>query len=256
MMYSDFQGYSVGYGTRVDIFGPSNPASKIDDNLKQALINGPSEAEARQASRQIIDRHITPPLRARLKSAMAGKNVCITQSQFDGLCMAAYGNPQSAYQMTDQLVEAGSKAPDGKPPRADIARIWANSVSANANQRNAEAQFVMTGEVPSSVRIRTPEQLMRDGIESDRQAVANARARNPAYPWKSSLGNGPQTGQRVDAAYGRPTPTQLAQWERSYYLNTGQQAPGTTLTTQQLAAKHGSSHQGANNPPNQPTQTA
>ena len=256
MMYSDFQGYSVGYGTRIDIFGPNNPASKIDDNLKQALANGPSEAEARQASRQIIDRHITPPLRARLKSAMAGKNVCITQSMFDGLCMAAYGNPQSAYQMADQLVEAGAKAADGKPPRADIARIWANSVSANANQRNAEAQFVMTGEVPSSVRLKSPEQLMRDGIEADRQAVANARARNPAYPWRSPLGNGPQTGQRVDAAYGRPTPTQLSQWERSYYLNTGQQAPGTTLTPQQLAAKHGSPHQGGNNPPNQPTQVA
>ena len=254
MMYSDFQGYSIGYGTRIDIFGPGNPASKLDDNLKQALLNGPSESEARQASRQIIDRHITPPLRARLKQRMAGKNVCITQSMFDGLCMIAFGSPASAYDCADKLVDAGAAAADGKPTRADIAKIWGNSVTANPSNRNAEAQFVMTGEVPPSIKIKSSEELKKAGIDSDRQAVTNNRARNPAYPWRSSLGNGPSNGQRVDAAYGKPTAQQLAQWERSYYLNTGQQAPGTTLTTQQLAAKHGSPHQGGNVPPNQPTQ--
>jgi hypothetical protein len=187
---------------------------------------------------------------------MAGKNVCITQSMFDGLCMIAFGNPASAYNCADQLVDAGAKAADGKPPKADIARIWANSVTANPSNRNAEAQFVMTGEVPSSIKLKTSEQLMKDGIAADNVAVTKAQARNPAYPWKSKLGNGPQTGQRVDASYGKPTPDQLAQWERSYFLNTGQAAPGSTLTVAQLGDKYGSAHKGGNVPPNAPTQVA
>jgi hypothetical protein len=256
MMYADFQGYSIGYGTRIDIFGPGNPASKLDDNLKQALLNGPSEAEARLASRQIIDRHISPPLRARLKSAIGDKNVCITQSMFDGLCMAAFGNPASAYNMADALVASGARSADGKPTKEDIAKIWANSVTANPSNRNAEAQFVMTGEVPPSIKIKSAEQLMKDGVNADKTAVLKGQARNPAYPWKSKLGNGPVTGQRVDASYGKPTSEQLAQWERSYYLNTGQPAPGTQLAESQLSTKYGAAHKDGNVPPNAPTQVA
>lgn len=256
MMYADFQGYSIGYGTRIDIFGPGNPASKIDDNLKQALLNGPSEAEARQISRQIIDRHMTPPLRARLKSAIGNKNVCITQSMFDGLCLAAFGNPESAYKMADELAASGARSADGKPAKEDIAKIWANSVTANPSNRNAEAQFVMTGEVPPSIKIKSAEELMKKGVEADRTAVLKGQARNPAYPWKTKLGNGSQNAQRVDASYGKPTPEQLAQWERSYYLNTGKPAPGTQLSENQLSAKYGSAHKDGNVPPNAPTPVA
>lgn len=57
----------------------------------------------------------------------------------------------------------------------------------------------------------------------------------------------------VDSEYGKPTSDQLAQYERSYYLNTGKAAPGTTLTVEQLRIKYGPPHTGGNSPPNAPT---
>lgn len=63
-----------------------------------------------------------------------------------------------------------------------------------------------------------------------------------------------QYSQRgIDAEYGKPTSEQLTQYERSYYLNTGKAAPGTTLTVEQLRIKYGSPHTGGNSPPNAPT---
>lgn len=250
MMYSDFQGYSVGYGTRVDIFGPGNPNSRLDRNLQEALVRGPSEPEARQASRQVIDRHVTPGVRNRLRQQM-DDSTCITQAQFDALCMAAYGNPSQANNMTDQLVAAAKQSPDGRASNADVARIWANAGYVNdANQRNQEAQFALTGQPPPGVRVKTADELAREGMEADRRAVLNNRARNPAYgEWRGEYGNGPQSGARVQAAYGRPTNTQQEQWERSYYLNTGQTAPNSRLSQDQLAARYGAPQVAGNSPP-------
>ena len=248
MMYSDNQGYSVGYGTRVDIFGPSNPNSRIDRNLQEALVRGPSESEARQASRQITDRHVTPDVRTRLKQQMEGKNVCITQAQFDALCMAAYGNPSQANNMTDQLVDAAAKSPDGRASNADVARIWANSrYSDDGNQRNAEAQYALTGNVPPGVRMKTPEQLAAEGQAADLRAVRDNRAQNPQYSsWRSELGNGPQTGTRVDPAFGARSSMQRDQYERSYYLNNGQAPPGSRYTADQLSSRYGAPQTGGN----------
>lgn len=61
------------------------------------------------------------------------------------------------------------------------------------------------------------------------------------------------TRRGVDSEYGRANPEQMVQYERSYYLNTGQPAPGTTLTVEQLRAKYGAPHTGGNSPPNAPT---
>jgi len=257
MMYSDFQGYSIGYGTRVDIWGPSNPASKIDDNLKQALLAGPSEAEARLASRQIVDRHIAPGVLKTLTGAMAGKNVCITQSQIDALIMAAYGNPAQANNMAKQLVASGLSAPDGKPTNADIASIWANSSYSNsANQRSSEAKYAMTGSANADTKSSSAAQLMASGVKSDEVAIKNSKARNPRDQWVTALGNGPKTGNKSDAMYGKPTAQQFGQWERSCYLNTGNVPYGANLTAAQLRDKYGAPHTSGNVPPSTPTAPA
>lgn len=253
MMYADFQGYSVGYGTRVDIFGPGNTASKIDDSLKKALLAGPSEAEARLASRQIVDRHVTPSVINTLKKESTGKNVCLTQSHIDALIMAAYGNPGQANEMARKLVASGAAQADGKPRKEDIASIWANSGYSNsANQRNSEAKFAMTGKPNSDARSLSAGQLKTQGIKADETAVRNNKARNPQNPWPTPLGNGPQTGTKSDTSYGKPSTQQLAQWERSAYLNTGAVPTGSSLTVTQLRDKYGAPHTDGNVPPGAP----
>jgi len=255
MMYSDFQGYSVGYGTRVDIFGPGNPASKIDANLKQALLAGPSEAEARLASRQIIDRHITPGVVNTLakEKAAAGKEVCITQAHIDALIIAAYGNPSAANGMAKELVASGARSADGKPTNEDIARIWANGKYSNSSgQRNNEASYAMTGKQNGDSKSGDPIKQMNAGVKADEAAIRNNKARNPDTPWPGTLGNGPQTGNKSEASYTKPTPTQFGQWERSSYLNTGKVPYGSNLTPAQLRDKYGAPHTGGNYPPSAP----
>lgn len=56
-----------------------------------------------------------------------------------------------------------------------------------------------------------------------------------------------------DATFGKATAEQMTQWERSYFLNTGQPAPGTNLTLEQLKAKYGNPHIDGNQPPNAPS---
>jgi hypothetical protein len=255
MMYSDYQGYSVGYGTRIDIFGPDNPASKIDANLKQALIAGPSEAEARLASRQIVDRHITPGLINTLSKAKAGagKEVCVTQAHIDALIIAAYGNPAAANGMAKELIASGASSADGKPTNADIAKIWANGKYSNsAKEKNNEAAYAMTGKANGDVKTADPAKQMAAGTKADEAAIRNNKARNPDTPWSRSLGNGPQTGTKVETAYTKPTPTQFGQWERSCYLNTGNVPTGSNLTSAQLRDKYGAPHIGGNYPPSTP----
>jgi len=254
MMYADGQGYSVGYGTRVDIFGPSNKSSKIDQNLQQALVSGPSESEARLIVRQILDRYVIPPLRTSIKQSVAGRNICLTQAMIDSLIIAAYSDAGTATEMAKQVVDSGASAADGRPLPKDLAKIWAgSSYAGDTDQRNGDLQHVLTGSVPSSFKPKTLEKTLRDGLRLDQNAVLNNRALNPAYPWNNKLGNGPGIGKTKDTAFVKPTPDQLAQWERSHYLNTGKPAPGTRLTTDQLRAKYGSSHTGGNSPPNAPT---
>jgi hypothetical protein len=258
MMYSDFQGYSNGYGTRVDIFGPDNPASKIDANLKQALIAGPSEAEARLISRQIVDRHVTPGVVNTLakEKAGAGKEVCITQSQIDALIIAAYSNPSAANNMAKELVASGARSADGKPTNEDVAKIWANGKYSNSSgQRNNEAAYAMTGKINGDAKSADPGKQMQAGIKADEAAIRNNKARNPDTPWARSLGNGPQTGEKKDASYTKPTAQQSGQWERSYYLNTGKVPTGSNLTVEQLRDKYGSPHTGGNYPPSAPSAT-
>lgn len=255
MMYADFQGYSVGYGTRVDIFGPDNPASKIDANLKKALIAGPSEAEARLASRQIVDRHVTPGLISTLAKAKAGagKEVCITQAHIDALIIAAYGNPAAANGMAKELIDSGANSADGKPTNEDIAKIWANGKHSNsAKQKNNEAAYAMTGKINGDAKTADPAKQMAAGVKSDEAAIRNNKARNPDTPWPRALGNGPQTGTKIEAAYTKPTPTQFGQWERSCYLNTGKVPSGSNLTSEQLRDKYGAPHTGGNYPPGTP----
>lgn len=256
MMYSDFQGYSSGYGTRVDIFGPANPASRIDANLKQALAAGPSEAEARLISRQIVDRHVTPGLVNTLAKAKAGagKEVCVTQAHIDALIIAAYGNPAAANNMAQQLVDSGARSADGKPQNADIAKIWANSRYSNsAGHKNNEAAYAMTGKANGDAKTADPVKQMRAGVKADEAAVRNNKARNPDTPWPGTLGNGPKTGEKREASYTKPSAVQAAQWERSCYLNTGTVPTGSSLTLTQLRDKYGSPHTGDNYPPRMPT---
>jgi hypothetical protein len=259
MQYSDYLGYSVGYGTRVDIFGPGNPASKLDPNIKQALKDGPSEAESRIAARQIMDRHISPGLAARLKKgiASAGKPVCITQAQIDALHMAAFGNPSEANKMADQLVAAGAAAPDGKPTREDIAKIWANGKFNNsAEVKNREAQFAMTGEIQAN---KSQAELAAQGVKADENAIRNNKAVNPdssGGKWDNPDGGGPAGGKRLQPELGAPTAQQQAQFERSNYLNTGNVPPGSRLTQSQLQDKYGPPHTGGNMPPGAPSKPA
>jgi hypothetical protein len=256
IMYSDYQGYSAGYGCRVDIWGPDNPASKIDANLKQALVAGPSEAEARMISRQIIDRHVTPPIIAAINAEKAGKNVCITQAHIDALIIAAYMNPTEGSKMAKALVQSGLNSADGRPQNADIASIWANSRYSNsAQQRNTEAHFAMTGAPNGDTTIIPAEKLMASGIRADKDAVAYNKARNPKSAWlgfktwNGKYGNGPKTGTKLDTGYGKPTAQQLGQWERSYFLNTGEVPLGCNLTLAQLRDKYGMPHLAGNFPP-------
>jgi len=256
MMYSDVRGYSVGYGTRVDIFGPSNPASKLDAAIKQSLISGPSEIEARLASRQIIDKHVTPYIISALKKslALAGKQVCITQSQVDALIMAAYGNPSAAIKMAALLVESGAKTSDGKPTNEDIATIWANSRYNNsADYKNSDARYAMIGKPNAGTRSLSQDRLREQGVKSDLSAIKNNKAANPSQPWDSALGGGPKGTQTVAASYGAPSAQQKAQFERSYYLNTGNVAPTSNLTTAQLRDKYGVMQVASNAPNNTAT---
>jgi len=254
IMYADFQGYSIGYGTRVDIWGPQNPASKLDGSIKQALVNGPSEAEARIASRQIIDRHITPPLRQRIIKRIGNDTVCITQTMFDALCMASFGNPSKAYRMADALVDSGKASGDGRPQHKDIATIWANShYTPNGSQRNAEAKYAMTGEVQGAKK--SASELMTEGVNADTKSFMKQRLRQPQNDqWKTELGNGPQTGKRLQSKYLPPNKLQRAQFERSFFLNIGKIPPGSSVTqVASLQNKHGNPHTDENNPPNAPT---
>jgi hypothetical protein len=254
-MYSDFQGYSVGYGTRLDIFGPSGKG-RIDENLKKALLAGPSEAEARLASRQIIDRENTPRVLRSLENAKAGagKTVCITQSQIDALIMASYGNPARADQMAGDLVSSAAKSADGKATNEDVANIWANSTYNNDSKaRNSDAKYAMTG-TPNPDSFPKEATRMRDeGMKIDGARIKNDNVPLPATnDWKGGLGNGPQTGNKVQTAYGKPTSQHLAQWERSNYLNTGAVPYGSPLTIEQLRDKYGAPHIAGNVPPGMP----
>lgn len=252
IMYSDFQGYSIGYGIRLDIFGPGG-GGKIDANLKQALLAGPSEPEARLASRQIIDRENTPRVMRALEKAKssAGKTVCITQSQIDGLIMASYSRPTAADQMAADLVAAAASTADGKPTNEAIAKIWANSNYNNSAQvRNSDAKYAMTGKPNADTRVMEPSQLQSEGIKRDLSRLKNNKVQLPnSSEWRTPYGNGGQSGTKVDNTYGKPTPQHLAQWERSYYLNTGAVPYGSNLTVEQLRDKYGSPHTGGNNPP-------
>ena len=256
IMYSDYQGYSIGYGIRLDIFGPGG-GGKIDENLKQALLAGPSEPEARLASRQIIDRENTPRVMRALEKAKssAGKTVCITQSQIDALIMASYGSPASADKMAQALVQAAAATADGKATNEDIARIWANTPYNNSsNIRNSDARYAMTGKPNADTRVMEPGQLMSEGIKRDLSRLKNNKVQLPdTAGWRGPYGNGGATGTRVDNTYGKPTPQHLAQWERSYYLNTGSVPYGSNLTAEQLRDKYGSPHTGSNNPPGTPS---
>ena len=251
-MYSDYQGYSIGYGIRLDIFGPGG-GGKIDENLKKALLAGPSEAEARLASRQIIDRENTPRVMRALEKAKssAGKPVCITQSQIDALIMASYSSPASADKMAVALIEAAAASPDGKPSNADIAKIWANSPYNNsAKVRSSDAKYAMTGKPNADTRVMEPSQLQSEGIKRDLSRLKNNKVQLPqSNEWRGPYGNGGATGARVENTYGKPTPQHLAQWERSYYLNTGAVPYGSTLTLAQLRDKYGAPHIDGNFPP-------
>ena len=256
IMYSDYQGYSIGYGIRLDIFGPGG-GGKIDENLKQALLAGPSEPEARLASRQIIDRENTPRIMRSLEKAKsgAGKPICITQSQIDALIMASYSSPASADKMAQALVQAAAATADGKPTNEDVAKIWANSPYNNSSKvRNSDAKYAMTGKPNSDTRVMEPEQLQAEGIKRDLSRLKNNKVQLPdTAGWRTPYGNGGQTGTKVENTYGKPTPQHLAQWERSYYLNTGNVPYGSNLTVEQLRDKYGSPHTGGNNPPGKAT---
>lgn len=252
IMYSDYQGYSIGYGIRLDIFGPGG-GGKIDENLKKSLLAGPSEAEARLASRQIIDRENTPRVMRALEKAKssAGKPVCITQSQIDALIMASYSNPASADKMAAALVQAAAASADGRPPNADIAKIWANSPYNNSSKvRDSDAKYAMTGKPNADTRVMEPSKLQEEGIKRDLSRLKNNKVQLPqSNEWRGPYGNGGATGTRVENTYGKPTPQHLAQWERSYYLNTGNVPYGSNLTLAQLRDKYGAPHIDGNFPP-------
>lgn len=256
IMYSDYQGYSIGYGIRLDIFGPGG-GGKIDENLKKALLAGPSEPEARLASRQIIDRENTPRVMRALEKAKssAGKTICITQSQIDALIMASYSSPVSANRMAQELVEAAAATADGKPTNEAIAKIWANSPYNNSGKvRNSDAKYAMTGTPNADTRVMKPEQLQAEGIKRDLSRLKNNKVQLPdSSGWRTPYGNGGQTGTKVENTYGKPTPQHLAQWERSYYLNTGSVPYASNLTLEQLRDKYGAAHTSGNVPPNAPT---
>lgn len=200
MKYADGNGYSVGYGTRLDIYGPNSPTSKIDDSLKKALATGPSESEARLALRQIIDRHVTLGVRSKLKQDIAGQPICLTQAMFDSLVIAGYSSPTTSSVMSELVVESAAGNANGKPLPADVAKIWANSgYTETSNQRNADAQYVLSGSVPSSFKPNSIEKVIKQATAADRDAVLKGRASNPAYPWETKDGNGPGTGPEIVA---------------------------------------------------------
>ena len=288
MMYADGNGYSVGYGTRVDVYGPSSTTSKLDAGLKQALARGPSEPEARQILRQIVDRHVTPSVRTSLKQNIGSNKMCLTQAVFDSLVIAGYSDTDAANKMGAKVVESATSNTTGRPRPEDLAKIWANSGYAeSANHRNADAQYVLSGNTTSSHMTTDPARSLEAGLAKDQLAVTKNRAENPEYPWDTKLGNGPETAGTVspqdaaklrlqrrgtsmlgpeesvdprvsrmgtDTKFTKPTPDQINQYERSYYLNTGKPAPGTNLTAEQLRIKYGEPHIGDNAAnPNAPT---
>lgn len=191
MMYSDGYGYSVGYGTRVDLYGTKSSNSKIDDNLKTALINGPSEAEARLIVRQVMDRHITPNVRSSLKQSIGNQNICLTQAMFDSLCIAAYSNPEAASGMSDLVVQSALTSSDGRPLPADVAKVWANTgYCESSDQKNADVQYALSGSAPSSYKPNDAGKSLSLGLAADKNAIINNRVSNPAYPWSDKFGEG------------------------------------------------------------------
>ena len=251
MMYSDVQGQSIGYGIRLDIFGP-NGGGKIDQELKQALAAGPSEAEARLASRQIIDRENTPRVMRSIEKAKAGKNACLTQSQIDALIMASYGSPVNADKMAQALVDAAAAQPDGKATNEDIAKIWANTPYNNDSKiRNSDAKYAMTGKPNPDTVVKEPEKLRDEGTSVDQRNFKSNKCQLPAdtSAWKTPYGNGGAWAASTGNAYGPPSTVHQAQFERSQYLNTGNVPYGSRLTVQQLRDKYGAPHLGGNFPP-------
>jgi hypothetical protein len=95
---------------------------------------------------------------------------------------------------------------------------------------------------------------MRDaGMKVDGARIKNNNVPIPASDdWKGNMGNGAQTGARVQTAYGKPTSQHQGQWERSYYLNTGAVPSGSPLTVSQLRDKYGAPHIAGNVPPGMP----
>jgi len=256
IMYSDFQGYSIGYGSRLDIFGPGY-GGKIDENLKKALMAGPSEAEARLASRQIVDRENTPRVMRAIAKAKAGKNVCLTQSQIDALIMASYNFPAMADKMAVDLCNAAAKNADGKATNADIAQIWANASYGTPAFRNSDAKYAMTGKPNPDTVIKSPDRLRTEGQSAGNKEIASGRVPLPENNnWKGPFGNGAHGGIRVGRTYGPATTIHRTQYERSTYLNTGQVPSGSSLTIAQLNDKYGAPHLGGNFPPGAPTQVA
>jgi hypothetical protein len=110
----------------------------------------------------------------------------------------------------------------------------------------------MTGKQNGDKKSGDPIKQMNAGVKADEAAIRNNKARNPDTPWPGTLGNGPQTGNKSESAYTKPTPTQFGQWERSCYLNTGKVPSGSNLTLLQLRDKYGAPHIGGNYPPGTP----
>jgi hypothetical protein len=171
--------------------------------------------------------------------------------------MASYSSPASADKMAQDLVQAAASTADGKPTNEAIAKIWANSPYNNSSKvRNSDAKYAMTGKPNSDTRVMEPEQLQAEGIKRDLLRLKNNKVQLPdTAGWRTPYGNGGQTGTKVENTYGKPTPQHLAQWERSYYLNTGNVPYGSNLTVEQLRDKYGSPHTGGNNPPSAPSAT-
>jgi len=172
--------------------------------------------------------------------------------------MASYGSPASADKMAADLVASAAKSADGKATNEDIANIWANTPYNNDSKvRNSDAKYAMTGTPNPDTRIKEPEFLRDEGVKIDAARMKNNNVPIPASgEWRGELGNGGQTGNRVQTAYGKPTPQHVAQWERSCYLNTGTVPYGSQLTVEQLRDKYGAPHLGGNVPPGMPDKKA
>lgn len=252
VMYSDFQGYSIGYGTRIDIFGPASAGggqSKVDKNLQQALLDGPSESESRLVSRQIIDRDFTPRVMKVIEKTQAGRPMCLTQSIIDALIMAAYSRPVAADKMAKQVVEAAVASFPEKVPQGTIASIWANSNYNNSsNIRNSHAKYANTGKPNPDTVVKSPEKLLSEGQAHVDGQMKRNQVPVPAGNWSGTYGNGSKGGSNVQATYNAPTAVHKSQYERSTFLNTGKSPAGSSVTTAQLKDKHGEPHKDKNTP--------